>query len=134
MAKFSLSNTMAGTPQAIAAAYKTLWDITAATGATTLRRAFIYHVQFGAADAPAASDGPIVWKIDRQTTLGTRTAATPAPLDVQDAAALITAGVNATVEPTVTSATQLLEIPLNQRSTYQWIAKDGGEDRKSTRL
>jgi len=125
MAKYAVSNGTGGTPQAMTTTYKTIWDLTAATGATTLRKAFVYDMTFGADGTPA--DNAITWKVDRQTTTGTRTAATPAPLDAGDAAALITAGVNTTIEPTVTASTQLLEIAANQRATYRWVAAPGSE-------
>jgi hypothetical protein len=34
---------------------------------------------------------------------------------------------NHTAEPTVTADTELLEVPVNQRSTYRWVAVPGGE-------
>lgn len=125
MALYGMSNGTGGTPQALTTTYKTLWDLTAATGATTLRKAWVYDMTFGCDGTPA--DNAVTWKVDRQTSTGTRTAAVPAPLDVGDAAALITAGVNTTIEPTVTAATQLLEIATNQRATYRWVAAPGSE-------
>jgi hypothetical protein len=124
MAKYSLSNTQ-GTPSALTTTYKTQWDLTAATGATTLRRAWLYDFTFGTDGTPA--DNTITYKVDRQTSTGTRTSAVAAPVDAGDAAALITAGVVTTIEPTVTAATQLLEIATNQRATYRWVAAPGGE-------
>ena len=125
MAKYAVSNGTGGTPQAMTTTYKTIWDLTSATGATTLRRAWIYDMTFGADGTPA--DNSMTWKVDRQTTTGTRTAATPAPIDAGDVAALITAGVNTTIEPTITASTQLLEIAANQRATYRWVASPGSE-------
>lgn len=124
MAKYALANTQ-GTPSATTTTYKTQLDLTAATGATTLRRGWLYDIMFGADGSP--SDTAFVYKIDRQTSTGTRTAATPAPLDAADAAALITAGVVTTIEPIVTAATQLIEIAVNQRASYRWVAAPGGE-------
>jgi hypothetical protein len=124
MAKYSLSNTQ-GTPSALTTTYKTQWDLTAVTGATTLRRAWLYDFTFGTDGTPA--DNTVTYKVDRQTSTGTRTTAVPAPVDAGDAAALITAGVVTTIEPTVTAATQLLEIATNQRATYRWVAAPGGE-------
>lgn len=124
MARYSLSNTM-GTPSNLTTTYKTQWDLTAATGATTLRKAWIYDLLFGADGTPA--DNAIVYKVDRQTSTGTRTSATPAPLEGSDAAALITAGVVTTIEPIVTSATQMIELAVNQRASYRWVAAPGGE-------
>lgn len=125
MAKYAMSNGTGGSQAALTTTYKTLWDLTAATGATTLRKAWIFDVTFGCDGTPA--DNSVTHKIDRQTSTGTRTAATPAPIDAGDAAALITAGVNTTIEPTVTASTQLLEIATNQRATYRWVASPGSE-------
>ena len=124
MAKYALSNSWE-TPSALTTTYKTQWDITAATGATTLRRAWIYDLTFGTDGTPA--DNAVTYKVDRQTTTGTRTAAIPAPLDAADAAALTTAGVVTTIEPTVTDNTELLTIAMNQRATYRWVAAPGSE-------
>lgn len=123
--RYALSSGSAGTQQAMTTTYKTLMSLTAATGATTLRRAWIYDIMFGADGTPA--DNAMTYKVDRQTTVGTGTAATPAGTDVADAAALITGNVNSTIEPTVTANTQLVEIPVNQRASYRWVAAPGGE-------
>lgn len=123
--RYGLSTASAGTQQALTTTYKTLGSLTAATGATTLRRAQIYEVSFGADGTPA--DNALVYKLDRQSTVGTGTSATPTPLDAGDAAALITGNVNSTIEPTVTANTQLIELPVNQRASYRWCAAPGGE-------
>lgn len=125
MARYSVSNLHAGTQQNLSSSYKTLVSLTAATGATTLRRAWVYDVMVGADGTPA--DNAITYKLDRQTTVGTGTAATASPMDAGDAAALITETVNNTVEPTVTSATQMFELAVNQRASYRWVAAPGGE-------
>lgn len=125
MAKYAFSNGNAGSEQNLTTTYKTLADITAATGATTLRRAWVYDVMFGVDGTPA--DNVLVWKVDRQTSTGTRSAVTPPPLDAGDAAALITCGANTTIEGIITSATQLIELPVNQRASYRWVAAPGGE-------
>ena len=125
MTKYAFSNGNAGSAQNLTTTYKTLVDITAATGATTLRRAWIYDLLVGVDGTPA--DNVVVWKADRQTSTGTRTAVTPPPLDAADAAALITCGANTTIEGIVTAATQLLEVAVNQRASYRWVAAPGGE-------
>lgn len=125
MAKYSLTSENAGQAYTMTTTYKTLWDITSATGATTLRRAWLYDILMGTDGTPA--DNYVTWKVDRQTSTGTRTAATPAPLDAGDAAALITCGVVTTIEPIVTANTMLLTIPMNQRASYRWVAAPGGE-------
>ena len=124
MSKYSVSLGQ-GTAQNMTTTYKTNVDLTAATGATTLRRGWVYDMMFGA-DGTAA-DNVVVYKADRQTTTGTRTSAVPAPLEAGDAACLLTAGVATTIEPTVTAATQLIEIAMNQRASYRWVAAPGGE-------
>lgn len=123
--RYALSSASVGTQQAMTTTYKTAMSLTAATGATTLRRAKIYDISFGADGTPA--DNYLVYKVDRQSTVGTGTSATPTPLDAGDAAALITGNVNSTIEPTVTANTQLLEIPVNQRASYRWVAAPDGE-------
>jgi hypothetical protein len=123
--RYALSNLSAGTAQNMTTTYKTLVSLTAATGATTLRRGFIYDILFGADGTPA--DNAMVYKADRQTDVGTGTAAAGAPLDSGDAAGLLTETVNNTIEPTVTAATQLVEVAVNQRASYRWVAAPGGE-------
>lgn len=122
--RYALTTGNAGTPQAMTTTYKTLGSITAATGATTLRRAFLYEAMFGADGTPA--DNVMVYKIDRQTTVGTGTSATAAPLDAGDAATLVTGNLATTIEPTVTANTQLIEVGVNQRATYRWVASPDG--------
>lgn len=125
MAKYVVSTATAGTPQAMSTGFKTLASLTAATGATTLRRVWINHFGVGTDGTPA--DNAMTVQVDRQTTVGTGTSATPAPLDTNDAAALITATVNHTAEPTVTSGTALVSQGWNQRAGFLWYAPPGGE-------
>lgn len=119
MAKYSVSSASAGTQQIMTTTYKTLLGITAPA---TPRRAWIYDVEFGADGTPA--DNVLVFKVDRQTSTGTGTSATAAPLDAADAAALMVATVNQTAEPSGIGST-LIEIPLNQRSSYRWVTLPG---------
>jgi hypothetical protein len=125
MARYTIGTGHAGTQQAMTTTYKTLVSLTAATGATTLRKAWIYDAMWGADGTPA--DNQVTVKLDRQTSVGTGTAAVASPLDGGDAAALITETVNHTIEPTVTAATQLIELSINQRASYRWVAAPGGE-------
>lgn len=124
MAKYALTNTNAGSVQALTTTYKTGIALTAATGATTLRKAWINYFALGTQGTP--TDNVVVLKIDRQSSTGTGTTATPAPLDPTDAAALITAMVNHTAEPT-TIAGVMFEEPVNTRATFQWVAIPGNE-------
>lgn len=122
MALYGISNTQAGTQQNLATTYKTLVALTAATA--TLRRAWIYEVEVGTDSAPSAVDSPIVYQWSRQTAAGTATAATPNALDPADTAAGTVAAVNATAEGTITAASELLTLALNQRNSQRWIARD----------
>jgi|SRR5262249_44421595 len=124
MARYVVGTGFGGTQQAMTTTYKTLAALTAATGATTLRKAWIYDILFGADGTPA--DNALVYKADRQTSVGTGTSATPSPIDTSDAAALITATVNHTAEPTGIGNI-LIEVPVNQRASYRWVAAPGGE-------
>lgn len=127
MAKYVLCNNdiAINSQQNLTTTYKTLLDITAATGATTLRRGWIYDIMVGTDGTPA--DNAINWKVDRQTSTGTRTSHTPAQVDAADAAALLTCGVNTTIEGIVTDQTGLVQLGVNQRASYRWVAYPGGE-------
>jgi hypothetical protein len=65
--------------------------------------------------------------VQRCTAAGTSTAVVPQPLDPADATTEMDAGENHTIEPTYTAAAILLQIPLNQRATFRWVAAPGGE-------
>lgn len=125
MAKYSVTSESGGQAYTMTTTYKTLLSLTAATGATTLRRGWIYDVLMGTDGTPA--DNYVTWKADRQTSATTATAITPAPLEGADAAALLVAGAVYTIEPNVTGNTMLLTIPMNQRASYRWVAAPGGE-------
>lgn len=121
MAQYATNNLQAGSPQVLTSTAKTIVNLSAATA--TLRRAFITEFKMGAAQVPNAADCEIVWDMVRtNTSVGTGTAATPSPLDTADAAAGSVSTVNNTAEPTI--GVSLDVIPLNQRNSQQWIAKD----------
>jgi len=122
MALYSISNTMAGTQQTVAAAFKTLVSLTAATA--TLRRAWLYELEVGTSGQPAAVDCEVVWQWSRQTAAGTSTAGIPVPLDSADTAAGTVGSLNFTAEGTITAASELLTLALNQRNSQRWIARD----------
>jgi hypothetical protein len=92
--------------------------------ATRPRRGEIYDLVVGS--EAAAADNPFLYVLQRCTAAGTSTAVVPQPLDPADAATEMDAGENHTVEPTYTAAAILLEIALNQRATFRWIATEGG--------
>ena len=127
MAQYAVSNQLVGTPQALTTTYKSQLSVTAATGATTLRRGWIYEFEIGAGSVPNATDCPIQYDVAVCTTLGTGSAVTPNPLDIGggDAAALLVYTANFTVEPTVAALTSsLFWIALNQRASQRWVARD----------
>ena len=94
-----------------------------AANATRPRRGMWYDLIFGS--EAAAADNPFLYVVQRFTAPGTSTSVTPQPLDPADAATESTAGQNHTVEPTYTAGQVLLDIALNQRATFRWIAYEG---------
>ena len=93
--------------------------------ATRPRRLKFYQFIFGSEATPA--DAALLWTVQRCTAAGTSTAVTPQPLDLADAATESDAGENHTIEPTYTAGAILLNIAVNQRATFQWVAAPGGE-------
>jgi hypothetical protein len=124
MANYAVNNSLAGTPQNMSTSYKTLVVVTA-SNATQLRRGQIYDVLIGTDGSPA--DNAMVFDISRQTAAGTATSVTPVALNPADAAMLGVAAANATVEGTITSASSVFNIGLNQRASYRWVAAPGSE-------
>lgn len=122
MANYRVSNTQAGSQQSLTNSYKSIVILTAATA--TLRRAWIENVIVGADGAPSNTDGPLTFQFSRQTAAGTATSATPNLLDPADGVAGTVAAVNATAEGTVTAASEVLTITINQRNTQNWMARD----------
>jgi hypothetical protein len=94
------------------------------TSAATIRPK-VFYVCFGSNASPA--DNALQWLLQRYTAAGTATAVTPLALDPGDPAALASAGENHTVEPTYTANEILLNVSVNQRATFQWIARPGCE-------
>ena len=124
MARFAANNNLAGTKQAMAATYKTLVVLKAATA--TLTRAMVYDILMGTNGTPA--DNSMEFNVERQTADGTATAITPNPLDNTVRAAGTVGAANATVEGTIPALTSsLLYIGINQRASYRWVASPGGE-------
>lgn len=109
--------------QRTASTTATLGDVRA--DATRPRRLKIYDVMFGSEATPA--DAAILWTLRRHTAGGTNTSVTPQPLDPADAATEFDAGENHTIEPTYTAGAIMLNIALNQRATFRWVAAPGGE-------
>lgn len=126
MAVYTITNQNAGTPQNLSSSFKTINAITAATGATTLRRGWLMEWEIGASDVPNATDCPINWDISEQTAAGTATALTPRFNDLGggDAAALLSYNANYTIEGTVTASSQGWGMGLNQRASYRVQMRD----------
>lgn len=96
----------------------------AITSAATVRPK-IYDLLIGSVATPA--DNAWDFQIQRYTAAGTSTAVTPQKLDPGDPAALASAGVNHSAEPTYTANEILLRIGGNQRATFRWVAAPNGE-------
>jgi len=122
MANYAVNNKNAGTQQAISSSYKTL---AALFSSATVRRGKLYDFMFGTNGTPA--DNPMEFDISRMTVDGTGTATTPNPLDPADASALTTSKSNYTAEPTVTAASSVFYLGINQRASYRWVAAPGSE-------
>ena len=105
-----------------------LTPITALTIAaqSTAHRNIFYDIVVANMGAPA--DLVTLHTIQRITAVGTAgSAVTPALLDLSDRASQSAVGENHSGEPTYTSNTELLELPLNHRATFRWVAAPGGE-------
>lgn len=95
----------------------------AVIGSTTIRP-MVYYISASVADSPA--DYSVVMRAIQFTASGTGTAQTPQPLLMGDIAAVCTASVAHSAEPTY-GTTFMLSVPFNSRGTYQWYAPSGGE-------
>lgn len=93
-------------------------------GSATVRPT-IYDLVLGALAAPVDQAARIA--VSRFTAAGTATAFTPTPLDPSDVAAVCTAGITHTVEPTYTANQDLLTFGMNNRATFRWVAAPGYE-------
>lgn len=94
------------------------------TSASTIKPK-IYDVIIGSDATPA--DQAAEYVLQRYTVAGTSTGVTPQPLDPDDPAALASAGEAHSSGPTYTSNAILLQVALNQRATFRWVAAPGGE-------
>lgn len=124
MANYSINNQLAGTPQNLSTSYKTLVTATSSS-ATQARRGQIYDVMVGTDGTPA--DNVVVYDISRQTAAGTITSITAVSLNPADAAYLGLAAGNATIEGTITAASSVFAVGVNQRASYRWVAAPGSE-------
>lgn len=91
-------------------------------GGTTVQEE-IYEILIGSRSTPASQAA--TYQVLRHTATGTGTAATPQPLNPDFVAAVSTAKVSDTVEPTYTATAIIWELPLNQQSSYRWVVQPG---------
>lgn len=83
----------------------------------------IYDIILGSVATPA--DAQVTMSIRRFTAAGTSTAVTPEPLEGGGTAAVGVAGQTHSAEPTYAGIGML--IPIHQRGTFRWVARQGGE-------
>lgn len=92
---------------------------------STAVRPYVYEFDVGCSAAPADQAGLLV--MARTTAVGTAGSnPTPAQADPGTAAAVCTAGIAHSAEPTFTSPF-VYQVPLNQRATWRWVANPGFE-------
>lgn len=98
---------------------------------TTAVRTMLYDMLIGSDATPADQAAKYAWQ--RSTTVGTwggagGAAITPQALDPGDPAAVTTANQGiCSVGPTLTASAFLLQVPLNQRASFRWVAAPGSE-------
>lgn len=92
---------------------------------STAVRPRITEFNVGSVATPADQAASIVCA--RTTAAGTAgSSPTPLPVDNQEVAAVCTAGITHSAEPTYAS-TFLIQFPLNQRATYRWVSAPDSE-------
>ena len=123
MARYASSNSLGGTQQAMAVAYKTLVALTAATA--TLTNGKLYDILVGTSGLPA--DNYMEFDLSRQTAAGTSSAIIPNALDGAIRAAGTVGSANFTAEGTITALSSLFYVGVNQRASYRWVAAPGSE-------
>lgn len=92
--------------------------------ASTSVRPAVFDLLIGNSAAPA--DVGAMYALSRFTTVGTAgSSPVPSPLDPSDVAAVATAGITHSAEPTYTL--DLLQLPLNSRGTQRFVCVSGYE-------
>ena len=87
----------------------------------------IYEFSIGTNTAPNSTDQQFSFAAGRTTTTGTAASnPTPNPVDPGDVAAVATAGITHSAEPTY-AATLLFSNAINQRGMFRWVAVPGYE-------
>lgn len=93
---------------------------------STAIRPLLAEVTFGVRTAPNATDQQVEFAISNFTAVGTAgSSPTPKPLDPQDIAAVCTAGITHSAEPTL--GANFMDSDMNQRGLYRWVAEPGWE-------
>jgi hypothetical protein len=108
-----------GQQNTLTTTYKTALGFTAAASGT-IRRGKVFDINVSQSGAPASTDTNIQFDLSAQTAAGTSTAYTAVTNDPADAVFSGLAGVNYTIEPTVTANSSRFNIGLNQRAPYRW--------------
>jgi hypothetical protein len=104
-------------------ANKTAFNI---IGSTAIRP-LVSEITFGVRTNPNATDQQVEFAVGNTTAAGTAgSSPTPKPVDPQDVAAVSTAGITHSAEPTY-GATYFLDTDMNQRGLYRWVAEIGFE-------
>jgi hypothetical protein len=91
------------------------------------KRVRIYDWMVGADGTPADNAMLYTLQLQDATTAGTSTAVTPVALDAAEGGPDFTAAEDYTVEPTADDGIPAIELPINQRASYRWVAAPGGE-------
>ena len=95
-------------------------------GVVTIRPS-VYYIMVGSETNSADSTNVMHVKFFTAWAPSGGAAVTPLALEQGDRAPLASAYQASTVDPTYTSAVPLLAICLNQKLTFQWYAREGGE-------
>jgi len=98
-------------------------DVLVVNAVTAARRIKVYDYMVACTATPA--DAVFIHFIKRTTADPTGASVTPSPLDPADAAC--SAGGFDTVTVIATAGVFLLQVPLNHRATYRWVAAPGSE-------
>lgn len=105
-----------------AAATKTILSL---NGSSAVRPA-LYDLLLGSNATPADNSSQW-WLLRFGTANGTGTSVTPELLDNGDPAAASTVKKNHSAEPTTYGTVPILDISVNQRATFRWVAAPGSE-------
>ena len=118
MARYSASGSQTLTTSATTA-------LSVTSNTSTVQRNRVYELIYANQGTPADQVSIIV--VHRVTARGSATAVTPTLMDLADRAAQAVAGENPTSEPTYTSNTEVMVVPMNHRATFRWVAPPNGE-------